>query len=79
MNCKQVVQQLSDYLDGELTPALRHELSQHLCECKDCELVVNQTKLTVEIYCDAEMVDLPQQVRTRLHQALRRKLASPNQ
>jgi anti-sigma factor RsiW len=78
LNCKQVVQQLSDYLDGELTPALRQELSQHLGECKECDLVVNQTKLTVEIFCDAQMVDLPQQVSTRLHQALRRKLNAPS-
>jgi anti-sigma factor RsiW len=78
LNCKDVVKQLSDYLDGELDPALRRELSQHLGECKECDLVVNQTKLTVEIFCDAEMVELPQQVSARLHEALRRKLTAPS-
>ena len=74
MNCRVVITQISNYLDGELSPALRHELEQHLGECKECELVVSQTKLTVELYCDAEIVDLPEEVKSRLHRALRSKL-----
>ena len=37
-------------------------------------MVVVQTKLTVEIFCDSQPVDLPQDVRTRLHEALQRKI-----
>jgi anti-sigma factor RsiW len=69
-----VITQISNYLDGELSAVVRQELEQHLGECKECELVVNQTKLTVELYCDAEIVELPEDVKTRLHQALRNKL-----
>jgi anti-sigma factor RsiW len=74
LNCRDVVKKLSNYLDGDLEPAVAQELEQHLNGCNDCSLVVNQTKLTVEIFCDAEMVELPEQVRLRLHEALRRKL-----
>lgn len=74
MNCKAVVAQISNYIDGELPAAVRQELEQHLGGCKDCELVVNQTKLTVDLYCDAELVELPEEVRARLHSALRAKL-----
>lgn len=74
MNCKAVVAQISNYIDGELSAAVRQELEQHLGDCKDCELVVNQTKLTVDLYCDAELVELPEEVRSRLHSALRAKL-----
>ncbi len=74
MNCQVVITEISNYLDGDLTPTLRRELEQHLSECKECTLVVNQTKATVELYCDAEIVDLPEDVKSRLHQALRSKL-----
>jgi len=74
LNCRAVITEISNYLDGDLPPALCHELEQHLSECKECELVVSQTKATVELYCDAEIVELPEDVKLRLHQALRNKL-----
>jgi hypothetical protein len=38
-------------------------------------MVVDQTKLTVDIFCDSELVALPPEVQTRLHEALRRKFS----
>lgn len=73
MNCKGVIRELSNYLDGELEPAVLQELERHLEQCEDCQLVVDQTKKTVEIFCDSEPVELPTDVRSRLHEALRRK------
>ena len=78
MNCRGVVSEISNYLDGELTAALRQELEAHLAECKECELVVSQTKVTVELYCDAVLVELPEDVSRRLHETLRRKLRPQN-
>jgi hypothetical protein len=37
-------------------------------------MVVDQTRLTVEIFCDSKLVELPGDVKSRLHEALRRKL-----
>lgn len=74
MNCKSLILGLSDYIDGELEPAVRQELERHLKECEDCKMVVDQTKLTVEVFCDSEAVELPPDVKFRLHEALRRKL-----
>ena len=74
MNCRGVITEISNYLDGDLPPALRQELERHLSECKECTIVVNQTKATVELYCDTEIVELPEDVKVRLHQTLRSKL-----
>lgn len=79
MNCKGVIRELSNYLDGELEPVVLEELKRHLEQCEDCQLVVDQTKKTVEIFCDSEPVELPTDVRSRLHEALRRKMGpQPN-
>ncbi len=74
MNCKSVVREISNYLDGDLDAATKQELESHFDECEDCKMVVDQTKLTVEIFCDSKPVELPSEVRARLHEALRRKM-----
>ena len=74
MKCKGVIQQLSDYLDGALDPALVRELEQHLEHCEDCHLVVDTTRKTIEIYCHTEPLPLPADVRARLERALAERL-----
>jgi anti-sigma factor RsiW len=75
VNCKGVIREVSDYIDGELELSARQELERHLEHCGECNLVVNQTRLTVEIFCDSKPIELPGEVKSRLHDALRRKLS----
>lgn len=77
MNCNRVILEISNYIDGDLDAAMKLEIEQHLQNCGECMLVINQTKLTVEIFCDSQQVELPQDVRTRLHEALQRQLRKP--
>ena len=74
MNCKGVILEISNYIDGELDLPVKEELERHLEDCEDCKMVVDQTKLTVEIFCDSKPVELPADVKARLHDALHRKL-----
>ena len=74
MNCKGVIRELSSYIDGDLDLAMKQELEKHLGHCEDCMMIVDQTKKTVEIFCDSEPVALPSDVHTRLHEALRRRM-----
>ncbi len=79
MNCKGVIRELSSYIDGDLDLAMKQELEKHLGHCEDCTMIVDQTKKTVEIFCDSEPVALPSDVHTRLHEALRRRMQeNPN-
>jgi anti-sigma factor RsiW len=74
VDCGNVIKQLNSYLDGELDEALRWELLAHLEQCKDCRVVVDTTRKTIELYCNSEPLPLPADVRQRLNQALARKL-----
>ncbi len=74
MNCKGVILEISNYIDGELDSPAKQELERHLDHCVDCKMVVDQTRLTVEIFCDSKPVELPADVKSRLHDALHRKL-----
>ena len=74
MNCKHVIRELSDYIDGDLDPALKQELERHLEHCEDCTMIVDQTRKTIQIFSGSELINLPSDVKSRLHAALHKKL-----
>jgi anti-sigma factor RsiW len=76
LNCEGVIHELSNYIDGDLEPAVQQELERHLADCQECSLIVVQTKKTVEIFGDSVPVELPKEVSARLRDALRRKTGS---
>ena len=78
MNCKHTLSQLSDFLDGDLDPELAEAVRKHLADCPDCEVVVNTTKKTIELFCGSEPMPLPQEVGERLQKVLESKLNPPS-
>jgi anti-sigma factor RsiW len=74
LNCNGVIRELSSYIDGELELAVRQELERHLEHCKDCVLILDQTKKSVQMLCDSQPIPLPADLRSRLHAALREKM-----
>lgn len=75
MNCQGLITELTEYLDGDLGVDVRVELEQHLSKCHNCRIIVNTTRKTIEIYCNAEPAPLPEDVRERLHSALVARLS----
>ena len=71
MRCRQVVDKISEYIDGELDPELVRELECHLQHCEDCRVVVDTTRKTVEVFCHTEPAPLPNDVHERLNQLFR--------
>lgn len=72
-SCKEVVKEISNYLDGDLDEETKNQLREHLKKCSNCQVIFDTTRKTIELYCDGELFPLPDAVRERLHQALRRK------
>jgi anti-sigma factor RsiW len=75
LNCQGLIAELTEYLDGALDVTIRVELEQHLMKCQNCRVVVNTTRKTIEIFCNAEPAPLPEDVRGRLHDALVKRLS----
>jgi hypothetical protein len=74
LNCNGVIRRVSSYIDGELEATVVEEIELHLKECRDCTILVQQTRLTVHLYYDSDLVDFPVEVEARLHETLRRKI-----
>ena len=63
--------------DGDLDEALKQELMQHLKDCHKCQVVFDTTRTTLDLYCDGKLYPLPDDVRSRLRQALERRRHEP--
>jgi anti-sigma factor RsiW len=70
LKCSTLLQTISDYVDGVLDPSLCAELEEHLCDCDNCQVVLNTMKKTIEIYHTLPAGDMPDEVRTRLYKKL---------
>jgi hypothetical protein len=70
VKCTEFLKELTDYLDGTTSATLREELDEHMHWCRDCRVVLNTTKQTIEIYRDNKLYELPESLRVRLHQAI---------
>jgi anti-sigma factor RsiW len=64
---------MTDYFDGKIAPDLLQEVRAHLCECSHCEVVVNTTRQTIEVYRDNEIYEFSPELRERLHSAIMAK------
>ena len=70
MDCKDVIAQLSDYLDAEAAQDLCVSLESHFAECSSCRIYIDTVKKTISLYRSESPLDCPEQVRMRLHTIL---------
>lgn len=73
MTCREFVDFLMSYLDGEVPPDERHRFEEHLAECPDCVNYLRSYAETVKLgkaafaSCDG---DVPEEVPEALVQAV---------
>ena len=70
MTCTEFLALLDDLIDDSVAPEMRSELQTHLRKCGHCEVILNTTRKTIEIYRSHEIYDLPAGLRDRLHAAI---------
>ena len=70
MTCTDFLSKLTDYFDGEISPELLAEVREHSAACKHCEVVLDTTRQTIEVYRDNELYTLSVEFQQRLHAAI---------
>ena len=66
-DCRQLLNSLSDYLDGDLPQELCDEIELHMKDCDNCQIVVDTLSKTVSLYqTSTEPAVVPDEVRQRL-------------
>jgi anti-sigma factor RsiW len=68
--CKDMLESLSIYVEGEATPALCSKIERHLAGCADCRIVVDTLRKTMDIYRRLPRPGMPEAARERLYKSL---------
>jgi len=66
VRCREVVEVLTDYLDGALPSDQREALEQHLLACAGCAAHLEQLRTTVNLTGTLTEDDVPPEIMQRL-------------
>jgi Putative zinc-finger len=74
VTCEQLWHEISNYLDGEVSPDLRAAMDGHLRGCQKCNAVLEGTRNVIGIYGEDSMFEPPQGFSQRLHRRLEKNM-----
>ncbi len=72
MNCKEIFETLSDYLDDDLDAEACDAIETHLGKCAPCQAFLNTLQRTVDFCRDATVESLNDAGRAELRESLKR-------
>ena len=70
IHCEDVLRELSNYIDQEVTPELRRQIEEHLSACHHCTVLVSTTRKTLSLVAGSNILELPSGVSQRLLERL---------
>jgi anti-sigma factor RsiW len=73
MNCKEIFEALSDYLDDELNPEECDRIETHVEKCAPCQAFLNTLQRTVDFCRDATVESINDAQRADLRESLKKR------
>ncbi len=74
IRCREMIEFLSDYIDGDLEKAVREEFEKHVGDCEPCRRFLDSTRKTVHLYSHLEAEEIPAELKDRLKTFLESRL-----
>jgi len=78
LECKNVWEHISEYLDQQLDPKLLMDIEKHLENCEICSAVLDSTRNILVLTADNRTYELPvgysERLHARLDKAMREKI-----
>lgn len=74
LNCRHVWDQISDYIDGTVSPEMRQAVEKHLAHCRHCSAVLDSTRNILVLVADERTFELPVGYSERLHARLQQAI-----
>lgn len=70
-SCQEMLEGISEFVDGTARQSLCDEIERHMAECPDCRVVVDTMKKTIYLYRQQEEAyQMPLEARQRLFRSL---------
>jgi predicted anti-sigma-YlaC factor YlaD len=70
LDCKDVWEYISEYIDQRLEPSVLTEMENHLENCEVCSAVLDSTRNVLVLTADNRTFELPVGFSERLHERL---------
>jgi DNA-directed RNA polymerase subunit E'/Rpb7 len=70
ISCREVIRELSDYIDNDLDEGLRGRITEHLAVCVHCTAIYDGTRNVIRLIGDGRSFELPAGFGLRLRQRL---------
>jgi hypothetical protein len=74
LECKQVWEHISEYLDRQLDPKLLTNIEKHLENCEVCSAILDSTRNILVLTADNRTYELPVGYSERLHARLEKAI-----
>jgi len=71
--CSKYIQNIADYIDGEIDSVLCSQLEEHLKSCENCRIMVDTLKQTVYLCREGKKEKLPTEIENRLNDAIKKR------
>jgi hypothetical protein len=74
ISCLEVWNEVSNYIEGDLSDDLRRRIEEHLKVCEHCIAIVDGTRNVLRLVADGRTYDLPNGFSERLRSRLEKRL-----
>lgn len=74
LTCKELWREVSNYIDGTVTPEMREELEKHLAQCRHCTALVDGVHNVIVLVADGRTFELPTGFNDRLKDRLKKEI-----
>lgn len=75
ISCLEVIRELSNYIDQEITPDLKAQIEAHLPNCRHCTAVYDGSRNVVRLVADERSFELPTGFSQRLRDRINKDAA----
>lgn len=70
IGCQHVWKELTNYMEGDLSPEMRDRIAHHLQGCRHCTAIYDGTRNVVQLLGDKKSIELPKGFSARLFDRL---------
>ena len=70
IDCQHVWKELTNYIEGDLTPEMRDRITRHLKGCRHCTAIYDGTRNILRLLGDKASIELPKGFSERLFDRL---------
>lgn len=74
VSCEHVLNELSNFIDGDIDPGLRAEIEIHLKMCRRCSVLQDSLRKMLVIVADERTFEIPIGYSERLHAHIDRQI-----